>query len=149
MDKQSDFNTFEKLFWKLSREMSYVWREIYAETFPGSQSHILFLLERNGPKKMSELAESLHLTAGAVTTASDRLNDQGYLTRIRDEKDRRVVRLELTEQGKITLKELQNKGRDTMKSIFKDIPSEDLQRMILIFEEAVTNIDRIGKDNDK
>lgn len=54
MDRQSNFREFEKVFWKVSREMGYLWKEVYEKSLPGSQAHILFLLERNGPKKTEE-----------------------------------------------------------------------------------------------
>lgn len=146
IDRQGNFNQFERLFWQLSREMGYQWRRIYDDTFPGSQSYILILLERNGPQKMSELAEVLHLTPGAVTTASDRLIDQGYIARIRDKEDRRVTRLEITHKGKETLNELQNQGRKIMKSVFKDISNKDLKKMNDIFKQATLNIENLKRN---
>ncbi len=144
MEKQNQFAEFEKSFWKLSREMAHLWEKIYKETFPGSQSHILFLLQRNGPKKMSELAIALHLTPGAITTASDHLNEQGYISRIRDEEDRRVVHLELTEKGDLKLKELQSEGKKIMKLVFNNVSEEDIAKMNMIFKDAAINIDNIG-----
>lgn len=149
MDRQSNFIEFEKLFWQISRKMGYLWKTIYEQTFPGSQSHILFLLQRNGPRRMSELADALHLTPGAVTTASDRLIEHGYIARIRDEKDRRVVHLELTQKGRMTLHELQNEGRKIMKLVFNDISDTDLKMMNTIFNQATINIENIGKELDK
>lgn len=127
--------------------MGYQWRKIYDDIFPGSQSHILFLLEQNGPQKMSELAEILHLTPGAVTTASDRLIDQGYIARVRDKTDRRVTRLEMTHKGKEILNELQNQGRKIIKSVFNDISNKDLEKMNAIFKLATINIEKIGKQS--
>lgn len=148
INRQYDFEEFERLFWQLSREMGYQWKKIYADTFPGSQSHILFLLERNGPKKMSELAEVLHLTPGAVTTASDRLIDQGYIARISDKSDRRVTRLAITHKGQETLNNLQAEGRKIMKLVFNDISDEDLKKINDIFKQATINIGKIGVSKD-
>lgn len=144
IDRQSDFQEFERLFWLVSREMGYQWRKIYDETFPGSQSHILFYLERNGPAKMSELAGVLHLTPGAVTTASDQLIEHEYIGRTRDEQDRRIVYLELTNKGEKTLNKLQNEGRKIMKLVFNDISDTNLEMMNKIFKQATKNIDNIG-----
>src|SRR5699024_2950456 len=146
INRQYDFEEFERLFWQLSREMGYQWRKIYNDTFPGSQSHILFLLERKGPQRMSELAETLHLTPGAVTTASDQLIDQGYIARVSDEKDRRVTRLEMTRKGKETLNELQNLGHKIIKSVFNDMSNEDLKMMNDIFNQATINLKKIRRD---
>jgi len=134
------FRDFEKLFWQLSRKMEYVWKDVYTQSFPGSQSHIMYLLQQSGPKKMSELAEALHLTAGAVTTASDHLIDHGYIARERDKKDRRVVYLHMNKKGTKTLEALKKEGRKKMKYVFQDISEEDLDRMITIFKQASFHI---------
>lgn len=143
MDRNSKFITFEKLFWQLSKKVEHLWKKIYDQTFPGSQSNIMYLLEQSGPKKMSELADSLYITAGAVTTASDHLINHGYISRVRDENDRRVVRLELTKKGRETLIALQNEGRKIMKSIFNDISDTELDMMTTIFKQATINIDNV------
>lgn len=143
IDRDNIFIDFEKLFWQLSRKMEYLWKRIYAETFPGSQSYIMFLLQQRGSKKMSELAHSLHLTAGAVTTAADHLIEQAYIARVRDENDRRIIRLELTEKGSETLIELQQEGRKIMKSVFNDVSDAEMDLMISIFRRGTVNIDKM------
>ncbi len=49
---------------------------------------------------MGELARELHVTLGAATGLVDRLVQQGLVARLPDVRDRRVVRLELTESGR-------------------------------------------------
>lgn len=149
MDRQHSFIDFERLFWELSRKMEFQWNNIYMQTFPGSQSHIMYLLQQNGPKMMSELADALHITAGAVTTASNHLIARGHIARIRDEDDRRVVRLDITEKGRKTIQELQNEGRKIMKCVFNDIPNTELDMMTAIFEKATKNIDDMPKNEDR
>src|SRR5690625_3631500 len=98
---------------------------------------------------MSELASSLHLTPGAVTTASDRLINHGYIARIRDKEDRRVVHLELTQKGRATLTKLQHEGRKIMKLVFNDLSDTELEMMNTIFKQATENIDGMGKEFDQ
>ena len=47
-----------------------------------------------------ELASDLELSSGAMTSRLDRLEEQGYVRRLPDPKDRRGVVVELTEDGK-------------------------------------------------
>ncbi|WP_210468045.1 MarR family winged helix-turn-helix transcriptional regulator [Sporosarcina sp. 6E9] len=147
MDRQDRLQNFEALFWQLSRDVEHLWKDIYAKTFPGSQSRIMYLLEQSGPMKMSELANSLHITAGAVTTASNILIENGYISRLRNEEDRRVVHLDLTEKGSRILHELQNEGRAMMKLVFTDITDADLQTMTTIYQQAIANIEHLQKRN--
>ena len=143
MHRQNYFSSFEKLFWHLSKQMENLWKDIYSQTFPGSQSHIMFTLQKNGPQKMSELADDLHITAGAVTSASNHLIKHGYIIRIWDEQDRRIVRLDLTEKGSKTLTELQAEGQKIIKSVFHGISDHDLKTLHTAFEKATNNIDNM------
>lgn len=142
------FSQFEQLFWQVTRSMGKVWKDIFDEHFPGSQSHLVFMLEQRGKLRMSELAELLQLTAGAVTSASDKLIDHGYVIRIRDEKDRRVVYLDITEKGHETMKALRMKGRQKMKIVFAHLTEQDLEKFIDVFEQASDHITEVRKDSD-
>lgn len=143
-DNHANFGRFEELFWQVTKNMGSIWKEIFDESLPGSQSHILFLLERKKtPLRMSEIAEMLRLTPGAVTSASDKLLSHGYLTRVRSDEDRRVVSIDITDSGKESLSELRKKGRGKMKKVFKDLTDQELDLLIDIFERAAVNIDKI------
>ena len=54
------------------------------------------VLQRSGPMTAGALAEQTGLSAGAMTTAIDRLERAGYARRIRDTVDRRRVLVEAT-----------------------------------------------------
>src|SRR5699024_269720 len=86
------------------------------------------------------LADDLHITAGAVTSASNHLIEHGYIVRIWDEQDRRIVRLDLTEKGSKTLKELQAEGQKIIKSVFHGISDHDLKTLHTAFEQTTKTI---------
>jgi DNA-binding MarR family transcriptional regulator len=56
----------------------------------------LSVLSQAGAMSASALADASGLTRGAMTTALDRLEAAGYVKRVRDDEDRRGVRVELT-----------------------------------------------------
>jgi DNA-binding MarR family transcriptional regulator len=56
----------------------------------------LDIIENEGPLTAGRLAELSGLTTAAVTSVLDRLERAGYARRVRDEKDRRQVNVELT-----------------------------------------------------
>lgn len=149
MNRQNKLSEFEKSFWQISRKMSHEWKKIYQEKFPGSQSHILFLLERDGQMKMSELAEAVNLTPGAVTTASNHLIESAYVERTQDKNDRRVIYLALTKKGSIALSELQNEGKKIIQIIFEDASNDQLDMIYHMFEEANINIDKLRGASNK
>ena len=52
-----------------------------------------------GENSSAEIARCLGVTAGTLSAAVKVLERKGYLRRRRDEKDKRIVRLEATEEG--------------------------------------------------
>lgn len=147
-EEKALFSRFEELFWQVTRSMGQIWKKIFDEHFPGSQSHLVFTLERHGTMRMSELASALNLTAGAVTSASDKLIEHGYVERLRDKKDRRVVYLKITDKGRETMSELRTLGRQKMKTVFAHLTEEELQQFIDTFETASSNIAAIGEERE-
>jgi DNA-binding MarR family transcriptional regulator len=57
---------------------------------------VLEILNRRGAMTAGDLARAAHLTTGAVTAVVDRLEDVGFVRRVRDTEDRRRVLIEQT-----------------------------------------------------
>jgi len=55
--------------------------------------------------RMSQLAVRGHVTRGAVSVMINKLAKKGYVKKVRDSKDRRVVHVRLTDKGKAVEKE--------------------------------------------
>jgi DNA-binding MarR family transcriptional regulator len=58
------------------------------------------LLDERGQQTAGMLAEETGLTTGAITAVLDRLEQLGYVQRVRDTEDRRRVLVELTPKAK-------------------------------------------------
>ena len=85
----------------------------------------LSVLARAGPTTASALADAAGLTRGAMTTAVDRLEGGGYARRVRDARDRRSVRVELTDKTRKTIDSLYGPlARDGLKMLQKYTASE-------------------------
>ncbi|MCQ2503840.1 MAG: MarR family transcriptional regulator [Saccharofermentans sp.] len=66
-----------------------------------AEMHTLDAIGSYEARTMSETAAALGITTGTLTVSIDRLVKKGYVIRNRDEKDRRVVRIRLTREGKL------------------------------------------------
>jgi len=64
------------------------------------QASILFMVASGKCLLAAELAREYGIDASAVTRLLDRVEKRGLLARVRSIEDRRVVRLELTEEGR-------------------------------------------------
>jgi DNA-binding MarR family transcriptional regulator len=58
------------------------------------QAHLLLVLWTFGPLSMTELGREVALSSGTLTTAIDRMEAAGLVTRVSDPDDRRAVRVE-------------------------------------------------------
>lgn len=65
-----------------------------------TQRSILTTLERRGPLTHGDLAAVERVRPPTITAAVDRLEAQGLVARTRDETDRRVTRVALTDPGR-------------------------------------------------
>lgn len=64
-----------------------------------NEMHTIEAIGYDAVKSMSETAEILKITLGTLTTSVTRLVIKGYVERLRDESDRRIVLIRLTEKG--------------------------------------------------
>ncbi|WP_413796679.1 MarR family winged helix-turn-helix transcriptional regulator [Streptomyces iranensis] len=81
------------------------------------------------PPRMADLARRLEVVPRAVTTLVDALEAHGSVRRVPDPTNRRVVRVELTDTGRSTLRALREARRAAAEDILA--PLGDQQRETL------------------
>ncbi|MEU9118280.1 MarR family transcriptional regulator [Streptomyces sp. NPDC048506] len=96
-----------------------------------AQSRLLRIVGhyRGTPPRMADLAERLEVVPRAVTTLVDALEAQGAVRRVPDPTNRRVVRIELTDSGRSTLRALRSARRAAAEEILAPLTAE--QREVL------------------
>lgn len=91
-------------FIKLTRSVlsveSYLYRRLAEYSLTPSQFGVLETLYHLGPLCQREIAEKLLVSGGNVTHVVDNLEKQGWVVRQRDEIDRRLVNVSLTDLGR-------------------------------------------------
>lgn len=75
-----------------------------------SQAAILFTLHRRKSISQKELAQELNMTAPSITSAIQKMEREGYITREPDKWDQRVMRLTLAERGKACIQSVKEVG---------------------------------------
>ena len=68
-----------------------------------SEIHTLVAVGRRAPKTMSTIAQDLLINVSTLSIAINKLEKKGFVMRIRDDADRRIVRISLTEKGRAAL----------------------------------------------
>lgn len=90
---------FARLWMKMTKEWKSHLEEALAPNLTEGQLSVLELLKQHQPMKPSDLLGYLETTPAAITTLLDRMERGGLVVRNRDESDRRIVWVTMTEKG--------------------------------------------------
>ncbi|WP_338776115.1 MarR family transcriptional regulator [Streptomyces sp. DG1A-41] len=95
-----------------------------------AQSRLLRTLAHWGtPPRMADLAERLEVVPRAVTTLVDGLEASGKVRRAPDPVNRRVIRIELTDDGRSALRELRAARRSAAEEILAPLTEEQREAL--------------------
>ena len=72
-----------------------------------AQLHVLHLLDRHGELAMSRLADMLDVSLSAATGLIDRIEERGFVERLRVPSDRRIVLVRITQEGRQLLDDVE------------------------------------------
>lgn len=81
------------------------------------QDSVMAWLAHNPDVTQKELAEGLGIMPASLSEVLMKLERKGYVARVKDENDRRFVRVRLTEEGEQALDAPQNKSDDPFASL--------------------------------
>ena len=88
------------LFWGVARRLRHRTREsLLPWEITPSQARALTVLMRHSPRRLSDLAEHLHIAPRSATEVVDDLQELGLIRRQPDPADRRAVLVSLTDAG--------------------------------------------------
>src|SRR4051794_25980689 len=90
---------FARLWMKITKEWKIHLEEELAPQLTEGQLHVLELLLQHQPMKPSDLLQYLSTTPAAITTLLDRMERGGLIVRTRDDNDRRIVWVNVSEKG--------------------------------------------------
>lgn len=92
-------------------------------------------LEQSGSNTMSQIANSLNISVGALTTAVNTLIRKGYLKRAATEVDRRIVLVSATASGYTANDKHERFHRLMIDQVAALIDEEDLARLTVSLEQ--------------
>lgn len=103
-----------------------------------AQSRLLRTLAHYAsPPRMADLAERLEVVPRAVTTLVDGLEASGKVRRAPDPANRRVTRIELTDEGRATLRELHGARRSAAEEILAPLTEKERQVLGVLLDTLI------------
>jgi DNA-binding MarR family transcriptional regulator len=97
--------------------------------------HLMSVLDRHGDMAMSRLAEVLDVSLSNVTGLIDRMEERGLVARRRVPDDRRVVLVELTDDGRRALADLELLRNDLLARILAHLDEQQLARVAAALDD--------------
>jgi DNA-binding MarR family transcriptional regulator len=74
---------------------------------------------------VADISNKLHLTSGATTSLLNQLEEESLIKRVRDEKDRRVVWVSLTDESKKLVSIITEKRNGFLKDMLSALTVEE------------------------
>lgn len=96
-----------------------------------SEIHMLEAVGKGKDRRrtISELAEVLNITLPSVTVAINKLMKKGYVEKVRDEEDGRIVYVSLTRQGRRIDSAHRYFHESMVRSIIRDMTESEMQAL--------------------
>lgn len=106
----------------------------------GPQAFAIVELLGSEPVTMGALAEKLGIGHGVATRLVDRLVEKGLVERTRDENDRRVVLVSLSESGSHSASRVTEVARETIKSVFEGVTVRERQEFLQMLKRLTDGL---------
>lgn len=105
-------------------------KESSADDLSITEIHTLVAIGKGRPRTMTHVANLLGINVSTLTTAVNKLVKKGYVERLRDEDDRRIVRIHLTEDGIEAVRAHESFHDEMIGEALSHISEEELPKFI-------------------
>ncbi|NLC47864.1 MAG: MarR family transcriptional regulator, partial [Tenericutes bacterium] len=106
-----------------------------------SQVEILFFIRHNKEKvNQSDIERHFKLSNPTVTGIINRLENNGFVKRVKDDKDARVKNIILTEKSNKVKEQMHEGIKSLEKQLFKDFTEEEKEELCLLLGKLFKNI---------
>jgi DNA-binding MarR family transcriptional regulator len=98
--------------------------------------HLMSMLDRHGELPMSRVAELLGVSDSNATGLVDRMEEHGFVERVRHPEDRRVVLVRVSDRGRQILADVEVLRDDLVVRILARLDTSRLERLALALDDV-------------
>lgn len=113
--------------------------QIKVHGFTTTQCYTLLEISKFGSLSMNEISEKMNLNSSTMTRILDKLVRDDYILRCKDDNDKRIVIVSLTEKGIEAASKLNDSVKAYYKKIIQNIPEgqvEEILKSVNILQKA-------------
>jgi DNA-binding MarR family transcriptional regulator len=107
---------------------------------PAQERALRVISRSEEPLRMTELADRLGIVPRSVTTVIDALEQAGLVRREIDPRNRRAIRLHLTDRGSAVRDDMREARRQAAEDLFAPVPGDDRKTLT----EILSRLDEEG-----
>ncbi|MBE7102972.1 MarR family transcriptional regulator [Bacillus cereus] len=111
--------------------------KIFGGYIPWNEFIVLRILNRTNKEMVSRVANELNVSNSHITAVTEKLINKGFVTRSRSTSDRRVVYLEITEQGKDLVAKMEGEKKKYLQERFSALSEDEMNIMISISQKLI------------
>ena len=132
----------EKLAWQILTVAPIMKKRLFRPDFdqganqlPLSYAQVLATLDIEESMTVTEISERFDIAKPNITPLIDRMIDAGYVKRVRNSTDRRVVHVIIVEKGREKVREMVASLTNTVQGWSKAMTEEEIQKVTDAIEE--------------
>jgi len=110
------------------------------------QIQALNYLKHNNNAQMSEIADHFHIELPSATSLLNKLVTLQLVKRVQDEKDRRLVRIDLTEEGNAVLTLVMKEKESRIKQMLSYLTDEEQRELLRLIEKLNDRMENTNED---
>ncbi|MBT2569208.1 MarR family transcriptional regulator [Planococcus sp. ISL-110] len=146
-DKHSNSHDLDRIAF-MEKELRYIsgiikqqGREILnSYTITPPQFVALQWLFEHGDMTIGDLSNKMYLAFSTTTDLVDRMEKNELVVRIREEQDRRVVRIKLLKEGERVIEEVIQKRQEYLKTVLANFTVDEAEQFAALLEKLHTNM---------
>ncbi len=105
------------------------------------QANLLLLIYQNDGASQRDLAEQLDVRPSSMTEMLTKLEQNKLLVRKQDDKDQRIMRIYLTDEGKTTAEKIGGSKDASAKSFFSALTEEEQEQLLILIEKLCASLE--------
>jgi DNA-binding MarR family transcriptional regulator len=107
-----------------------------------TQAHVLHILEKKNPMNQRELMETLNIRSASLSEILGKLERNGFITRDRDEQDRRNHVITVTDQGAVAMMEYQKGRQESADALFSSLSDVERRQLGDILNKIIIDLEK-------
>ena len=140
METDCDLRELDKITYELSKKLFTEITNGVEIPITSTQLYMLVYIRTKDECKVTDIANYLGVTLGAVTSLVDRLCEFGFVERKRNKQDRRQVIIKLNNDGENFLKQIDEKRKEALTRYLEGMNKEEVKYFSSVVKGVIIKI---------